>query len=526
MHSNNEKSGRPEDNCLGLVVFTFLFAWANIFDLKATFAHPLDFTVVSPIGFLVLAFVFLNIWIILKPSSLLMSILFFVCILITIIIRLPIVNNHNFVHGIILITILLCFIYSIIKYGSNFTKTKFYESFAPVLRLEIIIVYFWAVFHKLNTGFFNSKISCATVEIFNIKDIAPFLPAPDWFLHINPYLTLSIEGLIPILLIIPKTRIYGLALGICFHFILGFQYPGFTLFVYSLYSLFIPSTSYDRIKNRVYELRDTISEAFPRISYYKSWKKMVFGNIVTNVVLISLIFFILRILMKGDFKTSFLLSREGLYLIFGIFLGIAFIYFVVMKLKELRIDEGMILIPQKKWLLIFPAIVFLNGLFPHIGLKNIQVFAMFSNLQTEGGRTNHLLIPSSFQLFNNLEDLVSIKRSNYKTLNQFSGYRFEKINHLTAVLIPASYIEYMNDKNEGVRTRFRYKIPFAMLQNMVTQLAKRGGTNIKLEYERGGEIFNTRNAELDPILSNASIFQIKFLSQRAVPDDERGLCMW
>ena len=84
----------------------------------------------------------------------------------------------------------------------------------------------------------------------------------------------------------------------------------------------------------------------------------------------------------------------------------------------------------------------------------------------------------------------------------------------------------MNDKNEGVRTRFRYKIPFAMLQNMVTQLAKRGGTNIKLEYERGGEIFNTRNAELDPILSNASIFQIKFLSQRAVPDDERGLCMW
>ena len=439
---------------------------------------------------------------------------------------MPIVNNHNFVQGIILITILICFIYSIIKYRSDFTKTKFYESFAPVLRLEIIIVYFWAVFHKLNTGFFNSKISCATVEIFNIKDIAPFLPAPDWFLHINPYLTLSIEGLIPILLIIPKTRIYGLALGICFHFILGFQYPGFTLFVYSLYSLFIPSTSYDRIKNRVYELRDTISEAFPRISYYKSWKKMVFGNIVTNVVLISLIFFILRILMKGDFKTSFLLSREGLYLIFGIFLGIAFIYFVVMKLKELRIDEGMILIPQKKWLLIFPAIVFLNGLFPHIGLKNIQVFAMFSNLQTEGGRTNHLLIPSSFQLFNNLEDLVSIKRSNYKTLNQFSGYRFEKINHLTAVLIPASYIEYMNDKNEGVRTRFRYKIPFAMLQNMVTQLAKRGGTNIKLEYERGGEIFNTRNAELDPILSNASIFQIKFLSQRAVPDDERGLCMW
>ena len=526
MRTSKGKSGRFEDSCPGLAVFTFLFAWASIFDFKVSIALPLNFSALTPIRLLGLAVIFLAIWSILKPSSLLRSIPFFVCLLIAIIFIMPLVPNHVYVQTFILITILICFIFSVIKEKRNFTKTKFYELFAPVLRLVVIIIYFWAAFHKINTGFLNHKISCATVLIFSIKDIIPFLPAPDWFISINPYLTISIEGLIPILLIIPKTRIYGLILGICFHFILGFDYPGFTLFIYSLFSLFIPSSSYDRIKTHVDELRDKISGAFPRISNYKRWKKTMFGNLITNFVFILLMFFTLWVFITGDHKTSFLVSENGFYLILCIFLGIAFFYFVLKRVKELRLDERLIFIPKKKWLLIFPAIIFLNGFFPHIGLKNIQTLAMFSNLQTEGGKTNHLLIPSSFQLFNHLEDLVSIKDSNHNTLNQLVGYALNRIKFVTTVGVPKTYVDYMKDKNEDVRTRFKYKIPFVMLQNIVTESAKVGTRNIKLMYERGSEIFYTKNAELDPLLSNASIFQIKFLSQRAVPDDERGLCMW
>ena len=526
MHSNNEKSGRPEDNCLGLAVFTFLFAWATIFELPVTAPLPQNFSALSLNNLTKLVFVFLCIWAILKPSSLFRSIPFFAYTLLAIVMTLPLVPNHIFVQIIILTTILACFIYSIIKERSNFTKTKFYELFASVLRLELIIIYFWAAFHKLNTGFLNYRISCATVQIFNFKDMIPFFPTPDWFIYINPYLTLLIEGLIPILLIIPKTRIYGLILGFCFHFILGFLYTSFTIFIYSLFSLFIPSSSYDKIKTKVVELMDRIWEALPVISSYKHWKKTMFGNITINVVLVLLIFFILRVFKAGGQRTLLPVSVGGLYLIFCIFLGITFIYFVVRRLKALRIDERLVFIPQKKWLLIFPAIVFLNGLLPYIGLKNIQVFAMFSNLQTEGGKTNHLLIPSSFQLFNNLEDLISIKRSNNKGLNQLSQGVFRKIKRVTTVLIPKSYFEYMKEKNEDFKIRLKYKIPFVMLQNIVTRGTQLGVKNIELEYERGGETFYTKNAELDPLLSNASSFQIIFLSQRAVPEDERGLCMW
>ena len=61
---------------------------------------------------------------------------------------------------------------------------------------------------------------------------------------------------------------------------------------------------------------------------------------------------------------------------------------------------------------------------------------------------------------------------------------------------------------------------------MITQLKERGEDNIRVHYERGGEEFYVRNAETDPELSSVSIIKIKLLDQRAVPDDERGLCMW
>ena len=81
-------------------------------------------------------------------------------------------------------------------------------------------------------------------------------------------------------------------------------------------------------------------------------------------------------------------------------------------------------------------------------------------------------------------------------------------------------------KEGDFRTKMKYKIPYIMLQNLVTLSSRGGGKNIELLYKRRGKVFYVKNAEHDPLLSNASIFQIKFLSQRLVPEEESGLCMW
>lgn len=534
MNGNDTTVGKAEDTYSAFVVFAFLFAWAQFFEHRGTIINFFGFLIISPIASLrIIYFDYfsMTVWVlaalvIIKPSSLYTSIPLFVFVIADTITALPKSPNHVVFEVVVLTTILICFVYLKLKEKSNFTQKKFYEAFAPAVRLEVIVLYFWAALHKINTGFFDRDISCATIQIFNIKDAMPIFPTPNWLISINPYLTVLTEGSIPVLLIIPKTRIVGLTIALVFHFILGFRYANFTIFVYSLLSLFVPPTSYDRLKPKFNDLKHSLSTELLEFSNFKNWKKTPFDKFINHFIFMIAIFLLMAFLLVGIPRRFVTLSRHGAYLAFCFILFIAFFYFIVMRVKESKLEHRLTLIPEMKWLLIFPALVLFLGLLPHLGIKNIQAMAMFSNLRTEGGTTNHILIPSSLQVFNNLEDLVKIKGANVRVLNRFSGYASNRPLRGTKVTLPKSYIEYMEENKRDYRTSFQYQLPFVLLQNLVTELSKHGVEDIELEYEKDGEIVYTSNAENDPILSNASIVQIKLLDQRAVPDDERGLCMW
>ncbi len=59
-------------------------------------------------------------------------------------------------------------------------------------------------------------------------------------------------------------------------------------------------------------------------------------------------------------------------------------------------------------LAVVPLLLFVNGMTPYLGLKSENAFAMFSNLRTEGGETNHLFIPVATQVFGFQRDLVEV----------------------------------------------------------------------------------------------------------------------
>jgi len=440
---------------------------------------------------------------------------------------MPLLANHGVFEIVVFITILTSFLYLRFSDKNEFTKTKFYELFAPILRIELVVLYFWAAVHKFNTGFFDQIISCGLVQYFNVKTVLPFLPVSDLILNFSIYGTLVIEILIPLLLIIPRTRVHGLVLGILFHSLLGLKYRGFSALIFALFSLFIPLCSYELFKSRFMDFRDRISDKFPAVSKYRKWAKKYFNNFITQAIIITIILFILRAIFK---RTKILnieiFSIHTLYITYVLI--VAILFFLLLKVvKPSGIYQRGIMVPRVKWLLIFPLIIFLNGLLPHLGLKNVQVLAMFSNLRTEGGETNHLFIPSSFQVFNTLNDLVTIKRSNYEGLDVLSGYVKNKPWKGTNIRVPSSaYINYLKEKGIDFPHEFKFKIPFVLLQNIITAMKNKGMKNINIEYERGGEVFLIYNAERDHDLSQASIFQIKFFFLRAVPDDDRGLCMW
>jgi hypothetical protein len=110
-----------------------------------------------------------------------------------------------------------------------------FQTFAPALRLQMVATYLLTVVHKMNWDFLNPKTSCASLLFqqmlmqFNIVEYDT--PINNGALLAVIYGTLLVETLIPVLLMIPKTRYTGLVLGALFHFGLGLHVnPGICSF--------------------------------------------------------------------------------------------------------------------------------------------------------------------------------------------------------------------------------------------------------------------------------------------------------
>ncbi len=176
---------KNKDFCPALAAFIFLFVLAYVIDNSNIITMFPNFLHLDAKRYLILITVLIGAWTLLKPSSLFRSISFFVFVLLDIIVRLPRTPNHVVFEAVFILTILTSFLYLKIKNKNEFTKKSFYETFAPAVRLELIIFYFWTFFHKLNTGFLDKYISCATVQFFNIQEAIPFYP------HLNGFFQLT-----------------------------------------------------------------------------------------------------------------------------------------------------------------------------------------------------------------------------------------------------------------------------------------------------------------------------------------------
>jgi hypothetical protein len=67
-------------------------------------------------------------------------------------------------------------------------------------------------------------------------------------------------------------------------------------------------------------------------------------------------------------------------------------------------------------LLFFPLCAVLNGLCPYLGLKTETSFAMYSNLRTEAGQSNHLIVRKPLSLADYQTNLVRIVDSSDEVL--------------------------------------------------------------------------------------------------------------
>ena len=316
----------------------------------------------------------------------------------------PTISNHWLFTGLVNATILMA--YARLAWIGRTLRVDadiFYRSFAPAVRLELIILYFFVVFHKLNADFLDPQISCA--DHFHLAQIQRFSLLSSFSIYgmVPIYGTLAIETAIPLLLCLRPTRRAGIFLGLAFHATIGFNpISGFYNFSSMLFALYFLFCSFD-LENGL-------------LSRLPFWRGICSRRRILLFVAAALAGAVLLFFLNGIFAApgDLILPLWGLYC--------AALLIGALLLPRTAASRELFS-PLPRVLLLLPLLTVLNGCSPYLGLKTETAFAMYSNLRTEGDRSNHLLVPAAVQVFDFQRDLVEIKDSSSGFLNNLGQRR-------------------------------------------------------------------------------------------------------
>lgn len=412
-----------------LRVFAVLWAVAILFQLASVlfFATQITFFPPSTIGLIELALLVACIGLLWYPTRKWLLLVALIQLL-DFAISLPHMPNHRLITAGMNFGLLLAFFrHALLKKKA---KLPPFAVFATSARACVFIVYAFAFFHKLNPDFFLTETSCATVFYGHVRATFPLMPQAEWWIRLLPYLTLCVEGGIPLLLLFQKTRNFGLIFLLIFHSVLALDvekhFFDFSSTMFALASLFLPLTFLS-------ELQDAI----PTRPYLK-WERWRF--IFTLVYLLATAGSLFH-----DTHAGYLIFFAGRQLlwwtcnaIFGLLLFIG--------LKQ-RAAEPLALFPRTV-LVVLPLLFLLNGITPYLGIKTRSAFDMYSNLRVEGRRSNHFLIREPLDIFGNMNRLIWIEQVPDVYLQREivnPGYlitEFELRRYLSRnPLIPITYVE-------------------------------------------------------------------------------------
>lgn len=364
-----------------------------------------------------------------RPRDLLYFFLALLCMTVVKLDALPSVPNHLILALIIHFTLLLSlplYLDTSLKFKEQIAQ--WFHKTAPYLRVELLIMYFFVVLHKLNYDYFNSSVSCSVELYTEIAGVFPFLPQGIWISWIMIVMTLLFELTIPVLLMIPRTRVLGVFAGLVFHSMLSLHpnlyILSFSAELYALYILFLPG-------EMITEAMTTLKQKTEQLYIKRALTVLAgLGFLGTTVYLA------VRVLIKGT--VTFSLLRDELANLLHVVQVVWIIWCLLLIAGAFFIFRGQFFYaPQKtsspfrlSWspLLLFPLLAFFNGITPYIGLKTATNFAMFSNLRVNGADTNHLFMPARYQLSDLQDDTVTLLSTNAPYLQGFIE-RDEYITH-------------------------------------------------------------------------------------------------
>lgn len=407
----------------------------------------------------------LNLFVLLLPEEIILVLLAACAQLIALATELPSADNHFLLMGLVNLALLFYFASSMIMPSQSWQNAK---RFTLTVQYSLALLYFFAVFHKLNYDFFNPAVSCVgnLMDLITLKlTHGSFSGAvPNSVVEAGIPMTLLVEAAIPILLF-TRWKKWALVLGFLFHSAMAMiGVHNFSSVVFALYASFF------------------VSEGAKPINF--NWR-------ITSVVFLLGIAYLTRTQAFHGFK-EYSIQLQSLE--FGIWWVLSATFLLPLLIREQEASTQRFLGFANCLVL---ALIAFNGLAPYLGVKTVGSFTMYSNLRTEDKFTNHILLPAELLRVVDLEDdVVQILEGSSPYFNTW----------------------IFSEK----------KLPYFEFQAYMNELSQAQQGALPIKYLRKGKVYSVAHInEEKEFLKPPSQFLRKLIAFHPVlPKEKSQTCQW
>ncbi len=309
--------------------------------------------------------------------------------------QFPDAGNHNNLY--LFASLYLLIALAVWEAGGGGSPESFVERYLPPVRLLLVLVYSFAGFHKLNHAFLDADGSCGVDFVHGLLALLRLssLPWPQAFFLAVPFVVVAWELLGGLSLLVRRLQLPMLVFSWSIHAVLAMMvFFDFSSMAFALYAAFVPGP-YWRLLQEDPALR-VGKWSIGRLDLY----------LVANAGI--------GILAGGYFALYG--YDQSFHQLQGLTLN-ATVLLLVWPLARGWLTRsappwGGVPVWSRavpRWCVIFPLLVVAWAMQPYLGLRTTGAFTMFSDLRTEGLRSNHLLLGSNpIKIWGFQEDRVEV----------------------------------------------------------------------------------------------------------------------
>jgi len=300
-------------------------------------------------------------------------------------------SNHVILEMVVCVAIL-------VTYSAN--RKRWLAQATHAVRLFLVVLYWVTGLHKLNSDWDNNALSCCNHMIGGLLALPPLnfnFMLDNLPIGLFPYFTAVTELTLPILLLRSgKSLRYATVVAALFHLPIGMMLPPMSVYPFSLlmaplYVFVIPSQAsavFGRVKGWVACLVVAVA--------CQKWTALMAPELEAGT--------------EPFEYPAYGCWAAGIVWCIGVYSMLVFAAVSDKNAKEVCSSTP-------TWRGRFVALfVLVFGLSPYLGIRNYPALAMFSNLRTEGGRSNHAFLGDDFDLIGWQRDYVTVHETNIRVL--------------------------------------------------------------------------------------------------------------